>query len=656
MFSVGAECVLSLESKALLARNTTTKGLILKAGALTLMLLCSSAAQAQCIGEQALSAPTGLNSTVAMAVAGVSASVNALVTSINTANTAFLAQSSAFIGSPANPQPDQEGGGVWARGVGGHLSTSTTSTTGNISFGGPVSGGITCNARTREDFAGTQIGADFARLNLNGWNLHFGSTVGYLGANTQDGTAPGLNPGPPTFRDNLQIPFVGAYAAASYGGFLIDGQVRGDFFENDVSDDNHGLLGQHFNARGISLTGNVAYNQTLGNGWFVEPSAGIVWSRTNVDQLNVPGTMVLGPAGTGPSGIAIPPWLLAVNDIESTLGRLSVRVGTSVTSGNVMWQPFASASVFHDFQGEAVGSLTTNFSSIGAPLPTLHSDVSTTSLGTYGQFGVGIAVRVVDTGWLGYLRGDYRNGDNIEGRSVNGGIRYQFAPDPAGGGRAPVIAKAPVYKAPPAQAAYNWTGFYIGAHLGADWGNTTWSFADGSSINPRFAGLLGGGDIGYNYQIGKWAFGVEGDVGATNARGVQPCPNGFFYNCEIKVDWLSTATARVGYAYWDRLLAYVKAGAVIAQDRAQSVCDTGSRPTVATVVLDGCPSDGDSKTRAGWTAGWGTEFGLTQNVSVKSEFMYFDLGSDRYNIPGGPVEIQRNGFISTVGLHYRFGG
>jgi hypothetical protein len=41
---------------------------------------------------------------------------------------------------------------------------------------------------------------------------------------------------------------------------------------------------------------------------------------------------------------------------------------------------------------------------------------------------------------------------------------------------------------------------------------------------------------------------------------------------------------------------------------------------------------------------------------VKSEFMYFDLGSDRYSIPSAPVDIQRNGFISTVGLHYRFGG
>jgi opacity protein-like surface antigen len=74
------------------------------------------------------------------------------------------------------------------------------------------------------------------------------------------------------------------------------------------------------------------------------------------------------------------------------------------------------------------------------------------------------------------------------------------------------------------------------------------------------------------------------------------------------------------------------------------------------VVLDGCPSDGNSKTRAGWTVGWDTEFGLTHSVSVKTEFMYFDLGRDRYGFASVPVDIQRNGFISTVGLHYRFGG
>jgi opacity protein-like surface antigen len=349
---------------------------------------------------------------------------------------------------------------------------------------------------------------------------------------------------------------------------------------------------------------------------------------------------------------------LTVNDIESTLGRLSVRVGTTVTSGNAVWQPFASASVIHEFQGGVTSSLLSNFSTLGpsfANSPNLSSTISTGGFGTFGQFGLGIAAQVMSSGWVSYLRGDYRTGDHIEGWSINGGLRYQLVPDPATRGQGPMIAKAPVYKAPPAKTAYYWNGFYIGAYLGADWGQTRWNFSDaGASIDPHFAGLLGGGEIGYNYQVGKWVFGVEGDVGGTNARGVKPCPTDFFHNCEINDNWLSTATARIGYAYWDRLLAYVKGGAVIAHDQAQLVCDTGSQPTGG--IVGGCPSQGDSKTHAGWTAGWGTEFGLTQNVSVKSEMIYFDLGSDRYNIAGTPIDIQRNGFISTIGLHYRFGG
>jgi opacity protein-like surface antigen len=649
---IGAEYFIGIRPKVL-ACSVKKKSPIVGAGSLVLMLFSVSAAQAQCtaVGLSSLSATAPVVAQAAgMAVANVSASVGALVTSINSVNTAFLTQSSAFIGSPANPQPDQQGGGVWARGVGGHLSVGTTATAGNISFGTPQQGSITCNTRTLEDFAGVQVGTDFARLNVNGWNLHAGSTVGYLGSNTHDAT-PGLDP-PASFRDSLQIPFVGTYAAASYGGFLIDGQVRGDFFQNEVSDDNHGLAGQRFDARGISLTGNVAYNQNLGNQWFIEPSAGIIWSRTHVDQLNVPGTAILGtPVGPG----FVPPWVLTVNDIESTLGRLSVRVGATVTSGNVVWQPFASAGVFHEFQGGVTSSLTSNFSAINAALPTLSSTVSTSSLGTYGQFGLGVAAQFVNTGWVSYLRGDYRTGENIEGWSINGGLRYQFVPDPAARGTGPLIAKAPIYKAPAVQAAYNWTGLYIGAYLGADWGFTSWTFVDdGDTTNPRFAGVFGGGEIGYNYQVGKWIFGVEGDAAWTNAHGARPCPTGFFYSCEINMNWLSTATARVGYAYWDRLLTYVKGGAAIAQDRAKIGCNTNSQPT--TVPLVGCPSQSDSKTKAGWTVGWGTEFGLTRNVSVKSEIMYFDLGTDRYNVGGIPADIQRSGFISTVGLHYRFGG
>jgi outer membrane autotransporter protein len=612
-------------------------------GALVLMLFSASAAQAQCTSFGFTAPPPFPQATVA-AVAGVSASVGSLVSSISSANTAFLSQSATFVGNPAKPQPDQEGGGVWVRGVGGHIISHTTSTAESISIGGPIPGRIACNTRTVEDFAGVQIGTDLARLNVNGWNLHAGSTMGYLGSKTQDATPPGLNP-PASFRDNLQIPFVGVYVAASKGGFFVDGQVRGNFFQNQVSDSNHGMFDQNFNARGVSLTGNVSYNHSLGNNWFIEPSAGIIWSRTQVDSVNVPGTIVVG------SGV-VPPWVLSIDNIQSTLGRLSVRVGTSVASGSVVVQPFASVSVLREFAGHVTSRLTSDFAAIGLPLPTLTSTVSTGSLGTYGQFGLGVAAQVVNTGWLSYLRADYRTGEHLEGWSVNGGLRYQFVPDPTISGRGPTITKAPIYKAP-APAVYDWTGFYIGGYLGADWGAARWTINSGGTTNPRFAGFIGAGEFGYNYQVGRWVFGVAGDTGWTNAHGARPCPNGFFYNCEISVSWLSTATARIGYAYWDRLLLYAKGGAAITRDRAQFVCNTDSHPTI--VPLAGCPSQSNSKTQVGWAVGWGSEFGLTQNVSVKGEMMYFSLGTEHHNMAGILADVRRDGFVSTVGLHVRFG-
>jgi opacity protein-like surface antigen len=95
---------------------------------------------------------------------------------------------------------------------------------------------------------------------------------------------------------------------------------------------------------------------------------------------------------------------------------------------------------------------------------------------------------------------------------------------------------------------------------------------------------------------------------------------------------------------------YAKGGVAIAQDQAARRCNV---PTILGVV---CSSSSDAKTKAGWTVGWGSEFGLTQSVSVKSEISYFDLGSDRYDITGIPTDIRSNGFISTIGLHFRFGG
>jgi opacity protein-like surface antigen len=98
---------------------------------------------------------------------------------------------------------------------------------------------------------------------------------------------------------------------------------------------------------------------------------------------------------------------------------------------------------------------------------------------------------------------------------------------------------------------------------------------------------------------------------------------------------------------------YVKGGAVIAEGQARVVCSTGSQPTV--VPLIGCPTQSESKTTAGWTAGLGYEFGLTPHMSAKSEIMYFDVGSEGHDLAGVPTNLQKSGFMSTVGLRYRFG-
>ena len=108
----------------------------------------------------------------------------------------------------------------------------------------------------------------------------------------------------------------------------MDAQARFDFYQNSLTDPTNGLFGQDFNATGISLTGNVGYNVQLGGGWFIEPSGGIVWSRVKVDPLNVAGTLLTG------TGFALP-GNVVIDDIESLLGRLSLRVGTNFTTGGL---------------------------------------------------------------------------------------------------------------------------------------------------------------------------------------------------------------------------------------------------------------------------------------------------------------------------------
>jgi outer membrane immunogenic protein len=204
------------------------------------------------------------------------------------------------------------------------------------------------------------------------------------------------------------------------------------------------------------------------------------------------------------------------------------------------------------------------------------------------------------------------------------------------------------YAAPPAPpvASPSWTGFYIGGNVGAvfnDSGAGTSNFLDTaplavaagvttnpqSSAVPNKASFLGGGQLGYNWQIACWVVGVEGDFDdanshysfcrQTNTSSASCFDNLFgFKTINSKTDWLATARARVGILTSNNLLLYVTGGAA-----------WGSVDTTLSLncLVDGCgistlkfaTSASSTSTKTGWVAGLGGEMQVTGNWFARLE-------------------------------------
>ena len=591
------------------------------------------------------------------------------------ANTVFQAgQGSAFVSAPGNPPPDSPGGGIWGRATGGQATVTGTSTTQTLNQSPPAALNqtttVNCNNQIRENYAGFQIGADAARLNWNGWNLHLGTTAGYLESNSTS-----LNNG---FSSNIQVPFVGTYAVATYGRFFADALLKQDFYNIALNNAGAGFFSQPISGRGTSFAINAGYNFALANNWFIEPSAGFTYSKTSFDSFSAVGNPGVGQ-GANISGT------VKVDDITTQLGRLSLRVGTAVQTGNLALTPFFTASVFHEFGGNVTSNFATcancSFFGPGVPVPGGFSPASfsaattTSRVGTYGQYSLGIAGQVINTGWLGFARVDYRNGESIDGWSGTAGLRYQFTPELLASA---MPTKARVKALPPVMTYVNWTGFYIGAHGGASYGRDDIGFVGyGQTSGTRSAGLLGGGQIGYNYQFAnKFVLGVEGDASWADLKGGRTCgtdtglnaggvPGGFspfFMACNTQVNWMASATARAGYA-WDRSLLYVKGGAAFINETVSANCIVGpfnvpgNQRTCNNQAGALINSISTSDNRVGWTVGVGGEFALTANWSAKAEYNYMDFGSRTGLASDGTTSLtsRTDMQVTKVGLNYRFG-
>jgi outer membrane immunogenic protein len=229
--------------------------------------------------------------------------------------------------------------------------------------------------------------------------------------------------------------------------------------------------------------------------------------------------------------------------------------------------------------------------------------------------------------------------------------------------KAPVMAVAPIY---------SWTGFYIGGNLGYSFGRSsnTWDvFAPNSNGSPtssncppggnafcasggdtnRLNGIIGGLQAGYNWQAGKYLFGLEADIQSSGQKHDQLFTminqtNSTFQGIPItgtvaatyseNLSWLSTVRGRVGFAS-DRWMFYATGGLAVGQvsingsATANGLVGNAGSCTPINQVATTCPlgSFSNSVTRAGWTLGAGVEGAFAGNWSWKVEYLHVDLGT-----------------------------
>lgn len=197
----------------------------------------------------------------------------------------------------------------------------------------------------------------------------------------------------------------------------------------------------------------------------------------------------------------------------------------------------------------------------------------------------------------------------------------------------PARKPAPTYV--PTAPLFTWTGLYVGANIGAGFtqdggltgSNSTWLWSN----NGSSAGIIGGGQIGFNYQIAPmFVVGLETDFQATSLGS----NNSGWFNMNSKLPWFGTVRGRVGLALADsRFLVYGTGGLAYGQVKNDWF--------------------GASATNTGWTAGGGVEYAFTPNWSAKAEYLYTSLTpQNNWNLFS--TNSRARFHTVRVGVNYRF--
>ena len=193
-------------------------------------------------------------------------------------------------------------------------------------------------------------------------------------------------------------------------------------------------------------------------------------------------------------------------------------------------------------------------------------------------------------------------------------------------------------KAPMMAPVSTWQGLYLGGNVGYGWGNSGMDFTGlpdtvtfnlaPTTLDTKPKGVIGGAQIGYNWQMGALVTGFEADIQGSGIKGSAALSPflaadgtvnaGTALSTSEKLSWFGTVRGRFGVTITPDLLLYATGGLAYGQ-----VDDSANAHF--SVPADFPASINSTKT--GWTAGAGAEWMFAHNWSAKAGYLYVDLGN-----------------------------
>lgn len=212
----------------------------------------------------------------------------------------------------------------------------------------------------------------------------------------------------------------------------------------------------------------------------------------------------------------------------------------------------------------------------------------------------------------------------------------KFTASPAPGATIPAQ-----YTQRPVAQEQNWSGAYIGLHLGYAFGGH-----DRVALNPAGPGVIGtlrnngplaGLQAGYNWQADDFVFGLEGDLSFGNVKSSFTSGGG---SAAMKIRSAASLRARGGITTDNDNLFYVTGGVGVARVDYQTV---------------GGAADIDRRfIQFGYVAGAGWERALQDGISLRGEYLYSNFGGRNLSDAGLTTRATPDFHALRLGVNRRF--